>query len=694
MKGRPSRRALGPAEIAEAVVLADLSLALIVVGHFLPFGGAVQIAAVVPLAVVAARHRLRAVIAGAVAAAGVGFLVIGTGAPIAVSACAAFGALVGAANRRGWSRRRTIFMSGMLLWPPIALVTDLALLIFSELRKLTLDQVRNGWTGLLHLIDSVTAAIASIVSFFGVHIGQTDLATSGGKDILNWLLDHWYLTIPVLLLFTVIFCTWLAYGLATPALRRVRAAFGPPAPDAPVVDDERAPAPVPALLHDVSFRYANATSDALHDVSARVDAGEFLAIVGANGSGKSTLARLVAGRRAPTAGTVERPGAVALGRPGGTSFVFQRPEAQVLGVRVRDDVVWGLHDADTVDVDAVLDRVGLLPLAERETSTLSGGELQRLAVAAALARAPQLFVSDESTAMVDADGRVALVSLMRELADNGVAVVHVSHYAREADTADRVVVLEDGRVTGAVHTFDAKSAPVRAVRPAGDARVVISLRSVGHVYSIHTPWENRALQDVSLDIHEGESLLVVGHNGSGKSTLAWIVAGLLVPSEGEALIDGEPADEHIGRVGLSFQHARLQILRPTVFDEVKVAAGVDDDAARAALTAVGLDAQLSSRRIHELSGGQLRRVVLATVLARRTRALVLDEPFAGLDAAGRADLEALLVQLRDQHGIALMIVSHDRDLPPALLERVVELDNGRIVRDETVSSVAKERGAP
>ena len=148
-----------------------------------------------------------------------------------------------------------------------------------------------------------------------------------------------------------------------------------------------------------------------------------------------------------------------------------------------------------------------------------------------------------------------------------------------------------------------------------------------------------------------------------------------------------PIAEHVGRVGVAFQHARLQLLRPTVLDEVKVAAGVDERAARAALAAVGLDEAIAPRRIDELSGGQMRRVVLAEVLAARSRAVVLDEPFAGLDLEGRADLEGVLVRMRDEAGIPLVIVSHDRDLPDALLERVIELEAGRIVRDERVDDV-------
>ena len=289
----------------------------------------------------------------------------------------------------------------------------------------------------------------------------------------------------------------------------------------------------------------------------RVDPAELVAIGGRNGSGKSTLARILAGRRTPASGRVERPGPVGLGRVGGTAMVFQRPEAQVLGVRVSDDIVWGLPDASRIDVRAALARVGLQELADRETSTLSGGELQRLAVAAALVRTPRLFVSDESTAMVDAEGRAQIVALIRGLADDGVGVVHVTHLPNESDVADRTIVLDGGRIVATappVHTDEALLA--RPPRPTTLGAPVLELRGVGHVYSRGTPWAKRALEGIDLAIHARESALVVGHNGSGKSTLAWIMAGLIVPSEGHALLatdDGnEPVARHVGRVCLAF----------------------------------------------------------------------------------------------------------------------------------------------
>jgi energy-coupling factor transport system ATP-binding protein len=296
--------------------------------------------------------------------------------------------------------------------------------------------------------------------------------------------------------------------------------------------------------------------------------------------------------------------------------------------------------------------------------------------------------------MVDATGRAQLMTLLRSLVDDDhISVVHVTHNATESVVADRVIALDHGRIAVASAAAGALSdridagarerpdvAPARSYRRSGEPLFV--LRDVGHVYSRHTPWEHRALTGIDLRIDRGEAVLVVGHNGSGKSTLAWVLAGLLDPSEGEARIEGVPLRRAVGQVGMAFQHARLQLLRPTVVAEVCAASGASSFVAWQALTDVGLDArELGPRRVDELSGGQARRVVLAGAIAAHPRALVLDEPFAGLDDQGRAELGAALTRLRTERGLTLVCVSHDRDLPDVLVDREVELVDGRITYD-------------
>jgi energy-coupling factor transport system ATP-binding protein len=674
IKGR-----LRPGELAEAAILADVAVGLILVGWLMPLGGILHAAAVTPLAALAVRHRMRAMVVATLAGAAVAFLIGGVALAIHVGTAGALGFAVGTAMRRGWGMVRTVALAVVTTGTALIGLTLLLLYSFSQLRNLTLAQIRIGWRGTSRILQ---------------HIGLNSVV-GWGNHAVDWVISHWWLAIPAGELVSVVGAAVFARAFAVPALRRLTQATGPapvlppPPPDAPV-------GPLPVELRGVGYRYPRAETSALSDVSLTIPADAFVAVLGPNGSGKSTLARILAGLE-PTEGKITRPGAAGLGRRGGTAMVFQRPESQVLGVRVRDDVVWGMPPREEVDVGALLACVGLAGLEDRETATLSGGQLQRLAIAAALARQPALLISDEATSMLDAAGREDLTELLRELArSQGVTVVHITHRHEEVRGADLVVELSGGRLTRV-----GNEPPGDGSTPAGqDVRALLSTRALvrssmppplmrlsdlGYVYARRSPWAHRALSGVDLDVERGEGLVVCGHNGSGKSTLAWIMAGLLVPTEGEATLDGRPLPESVGQVGVAFQHARLQLFRPTVFGDVAFGANLDRDTIAGALEEVGLDpVEMSERRIDELSGGQQRRVALAGLLVRRPRLLVLDEPLAGLDDETRSTLVTVLARLRDRHGVATVVVSHDLEAAPALADRMVVLDGGHLVTDGSV----------
>jgi energy-coupling factor transport system ATP-binding protein len=434
MDGRRRRGRLDAAELAEAAVLGDLALVLALAGFFIPISGALFVAATIPYAVLAGRRRLRAVVVAAFTTGLLAFVVGGVPMVMNLAGVATMGAAVGIAYKRGYRRLGTIGTVVVVFWVPAALVTDLMLLIFSRTRALTLEQAETSVRGLARFLD---------------RLGLEAVADSL-RDSVQWSLDHWWLTIPLTELVLAIVFAIVGRNLALPALRRIDATFsraalatprGPaPAADAPVV-------PLPLTLTGVSFRYPGATVDALSNVDLTIQRNTFVAVVGDNGSGKSTLAALLAGTP-PTRGEVHRPGDAGVGRTGGTAVVFQRPESQVLGARVADDVRWGVAGSVVTDddVDALLEGVGLAGFRDRDTSTLSGGELQRLALASALARRPTLLISDESTAMLDHDGRAAVLELLLGLPAEGTTVVHVTHEPGEAERADTVVLLDGGRV--------------------------------------------------------------------------------------------------------------------------------------------------------------------------------------------------------------------------------------------------------
>ncbi len=466
---RPRRRGrLRADELAEAVVMADLTLALCLIGHLVPVASVLFAAAVVPMAVIAVRHRPRALLAATVAACGVGFLIAGLGLLTSLVACAALGAVVGWSARRSLGLTETVALGTVALWPAASAVAVAALFVFADLRRLTLAQITNTWRGATRWLG---------------HLGLGAVARAA-DPIVRWATRNWWLTVPLVLLGAIVVAVAVSWVLCRPTLHRVQRAVGPSRADEPVGVDDRStpPDPVPVELSDVGFRYHDGPL-ALRDVTLRVDPGELVAVVGPNGSGKSTLARVLVGR-SPTGGAVRRPGRAGLGEQQGSALVAQRPEGQVLGVRVRDDIVWGL-DAATVDVAGILEQVGLGAFADRETATLSGGELQRLAVGAALARRPRLLVSDESTAMVDPEGRRSLVALLRAIPRSGsVAVVHVTHRSAEAAHADRVLALDAGRLVPPPAPAPPRSATTVPARP---DRVVgpplLALRGVGHEYA-------------------------------------------------------------------------------------------------------------------------------------------------------------------------------------------------------------------
>jgi len=210
---------------------------------------------------------------------------------------------------------------------------------------------------------------------------------------------------------------------------------------------------------------------------------------------------------------------------------------------------------------------------------------------------------------------------------------------------------------------------------------VILLDRVSFSYDLDTPWERPVLHDICLQINAGDSLLVTGSNGSGKSTLAWLLSGRLVPTAGDILFEGKSLQQAPrGTVGLSFQHPRLQMFRPTVAEDIRFGTNTNGNIDQL-LSLVGLVPTLKTRQLDELSGGEQRRVALAGLLARRPRLLVLDEPLAGLDWQARQQVSSALARIRRETGTATVLVSHDLEDISALANHHVLLQEGRITSE-------------
>ncbi|TWS26961.1 ATP-binding cassette domain-containing protein [Tsukamurella conjunctivitidis] len=619
-------------------------------------------AGAVPMGVLAFHHRARVAVATTMAAGTVAFLLAGFGGLVSAWTCVYMGVICGQVRRRG--RGRGTMLAVAALWGVVVATAVLAFLaVVTEIRTVVLGAFAANVRGL-------GALLLPLPGGAGPGAALQRLADFG---LLHWPAFVWV----SVWLIVVVGCSF-AWRILTPVLRRVRATSAAPRDLFPRDVGDEAPRPLPVRLQDVAFRYPDAERETLAGVSFAVEPGDHVAVTGANGTGKSTLMRVLAGLP-PTSGDIVRSGPVGLGRPGGTALVLQHADSQVLGIRVADDVVWGLPDAVDVDVEGLLAEVGLAGMGDRDTSGLSGGEAQRLAVAAALARRPALVVADEVTTMVDRDGRDELMDLLGGLTRrHALGLVNITHYPEEAAGADRTVDLGSAQ--------RAESPPPvagRAARPDPGGPLLV-LREVHYEYDAGTPWRRPALRGVDLVVRQGEAMLLCGGNGSGKSTLAWVMAGLLAPTSGTCELDGAPVTGQVGAVALALQAARLQLVRGTAGDALAALAGLrgdDGPAIARALASVGLPAATAGLLVDRLSGGQLRRVALAGLLARAPGLLILDEPLAGLDLPSQRELIELLIGIRDG-GQAMVIISHDVDHLDRLCDRTVHLRHGVIDAEE------------
>ena len=697
-------RLLTPVEVATAGALSGLAVTFGLIAAVTPvFQLVFQVATAVPLAMVSLKLRPRA---SAAAFASTVLLAIAVGGFATAGRCfqaALVGLIIGFLHRKraSWLSVGAVAAGLGLVW---GIGTGVAFWFLADLRSLGLESIQKMLDGLLWLIG---------------HIPHSGAIVDAGHTLGQWIVDAWWVWIPITRFVGVAFLVLAARWLLVAILRRISLDAGwdllANAPAANTVGDDAPSSPLPLALNDVSFTYPGADHPALRGVTVSFERPEYTVIVGHNGSGKSTLALLLAGAE-PGEGT--RTGGGRLGAVGGTALVGQRSELLVLGQNVAEDVTWGMSDQETrdLDLDDLLERVGLAGLADADPRSLSGGQLQRLALAGALARSPRLLISDESTAMIDRAGRSEMLNLLSSLPQQGIAVVHITHDPAEADRADRVITIERGRIlsderpalTGPAPrdekvTEEGTPAPPTTPRsprekPTSTPALInaehLWADRVAHTYDLGTPWEKPVLHDVTLILDPGQAMLITGDNGSGKTTLSRILAGLLVPTWGNVTLGSKPMERRIGDVALSMQFARLQLQRPSVRSDILAAAGhgprvgalsarrkdtlARQDADRLvaqAMDLVGLDPALASRGIDDLSGGQMRRVALAGLLAAHPRVLILDEPMAGLDRESR-DLLVSVLKERRRAGLSILVISHDLEGMHSLCDTHRHLSQG------------------
>jgi energy-coupling factor transport system ATP-binding protein len=472
-------------------------------------------------------------------------------------------------------------------------------------------------------------------------------------------------------------------------------------------------------LHEVSYTYASAERPALDRVSLEIEPGELVVLAGASGCGKSTLLRAANGLvphfhggsfagRAIVAGLdtrEHRPGELAAE----VGTLFQDPETQVVMGTVRAELAFGLENrglepaAVARGVEEAALSLGVADLLERPTAELSGGELQRVALGAAIGGRPRLLLLDEPTSQLDPVAGDELIGTLRRLnEDSDVAIVLAEHrLERCLGLADRVIAMDAGRIVcdaspaaflewaissapalatpGArlLHGVGLTPAPgVKAAR-AALRRAAIELddgpapeRSSGAPRPAGDPalrldrvWHElrdgpSILRNASLAIAPGEKVALMGRNGAGKSTLLRHAAGLMKPTRGRV--------QAAGRVALLLQNPNDYLIHDTVAQE----------APPESLLRAGLVVE-PERNPRDLSVGERQRLALAIVLAGDAAVVCLDEPTRGLDRGLKDDLGRLLAGL----DAAVLVATHDPEFVAAFAERVILLADGAAIAD-------------
>jgi energy-coupling factor transporter ATPase len=401
-------------------------------------------------------------------------------------------------------------------------------------------------------------------------------------------------------------------------------------------------------------------------------------------------------------------------------------------------------------VDEALTHTGLATYRHRPSYLLSAGETQRVALAGVLAMRPQCVVFDETTAMLDPSGREMVMQQAKKLNNEGITIIFITHLMEEAAQAMRVLVLHQGKLVmdaspaevfspnskirlfglefppvalavkslkkyfhslsadilyeaellNALPKYFGKKAAERKRRKENKNRTCIEVNDLSHVYFRDTPLAHQALDKCNLKVEAGSAHGLIGSTGSGKSTLLQHLNGLISPQSGRVnvlnYLLGDPGLDVKGlrqSVGLAFQRPEDQIFEQYVGDEIAFAArnfaipGKIADIVRAAMQVVGLDFETFKDRLTStLSGGEQRKVALASVLAGQPQILLLDEPLAGLDPHSRNEITGHLAKLK-KNGTTLVISTHQIEGVVELMDKISILAKGRDMNQGTPGAI-------
>ncbi|MGO4737004.1 ABC transporter ATP-binding protein [Bosea sp. 2KB_26] len=502
-------------------------------------------------------------------------------------------------------------------------------------------------------------------------------------------------------------------------------------------------------VDDLTLEIGSTGKRVVNGVTFSVSPGEIVGIVGESGSGKTLAARALMGFIPPAvrrvAGSIRfegqevttmEPKQLRAMRGSRVGMVFQEPmtslnPSMLIGRQLDEGLALHRKLSAGERKELILDmlrRVGIRDPEGALTSyphQFSGGMRQRIMLASVMLLKPALLIADEPTTALDAVVQRDVLELMVDLTKaNNTAVLMISHdLGMIARYSDRAIVMcqgdvvEQGRTEELLarpkHPYTRKllaamphRGPARALPEAGTP--IVSVRDLvidygGRQGFFRKEAPKRALHGISLDVAPGQVVAVVGGSGSGKTTLGHAIAGLIKPTSGEIRFEGKPIDksetaywDYRLNCQMVFQDPYSSLdprmtIGDLVAEPLRLVPGMTaaQKAARLqeVLAEVGLADGFASRYPHELSGGQRQRIAIARAVVRRPKFVIADEPVSALDVTVRAQVLELFAELQRKHGFSCLFISHDLGVVEQVADRVVVMNEGRIVEEGTRDAI-------
>ncbi|MFS0688574.1 energy-coupling factor transporter ATPase [Sporosarcina sp. 179-K 8C2 HS] len=502
-------------------------------------------------------------------------------------------------------------------------------------------------------------------------------------------------------------------------------------------------------VKNLKYKYPESSRFALDDISFTVEKGEFIGIVGMNTSGKTTLCYALSGLvphffKGAYGGDVYINDMDVLSHEisditANVGLVFENPFSQMTGAKftVYDEIAFGLENQGVprdVMHERIRESMRLLDIEQLQTQnpfSLSGGQMQRVAIASVIAMEPDILILDEPTSQLDPQGAEEVFRVVDKLADGGMTIIMVEQKMEKlAAYADRILLMHDGKLIQdgkpkEVFSRDdlnkfcvdppmyVKIARTLGLRDEATGLYPISLEEMPMEReiqrSVDTELEDRSTaelivrnlhfgyekgQDVirGLNVHLcGEPIAIIGQNGAGKTTFVKLLKALLKPDSGEILLNGEStsattAAKQASRIGLIFQNPNDQIFKHKVIDEVmfgplNIGQSYEEALtnAKAMLALVGL-ADKEEENPYDLSLAERKMVAMASILAMDTDIVVFDEPTMGQDFRGKAKVKEIIHSLYEKGKLVICIL-HDMDFVAETFGRTIIFSNGEMLFD-------------